>query len=116
VHRLRLGNKLPLAVERAFFPAYCFPNPPDCQDLERRSLYAILREEAGINLEQAVQSLESRAAQPDEAKLLDISVGTPLMFVERVSYDDKQRVIEYGTYFFRGDCVRFVSHSTKPDW
>jgi GntR family transcriptional regulator len=115
VHRLRLADETPMALEYSFFPAHCCPHL-ERHDLETRSIYTILAEEYGIRLQRACQSLEPTVARRHEAELLDIPVGTPLMLIRRTSYDDQQRIIEYAKDLYRGDCFRFISHSRPPDW
>ncbi len=110
VHRLRLADEVPSALEYSYFPAHLCPNLSQ-HDLEKRSVYAILAAEYGIRLESALQSLQPTVARPHEAKLLGISTGAPLMLVERTTYDDRQRIVEYAKDLYRGDCFRFVSQS-----
>jgi GntR family transcriptional regulator len=113
IHRLRLANEMPVALEYSYFPARYFPNL-DSYDLEERSIYAILAEEYGVTLASAHQSLEPVVAQSHQAKLLDIPKGAPLMLVMRTSRDEKRRIVEFAHDFYRGDCFRFVSESRSP--
>lgn len=59
------------------------------------SLYATLKEEAGIELSTAEQTVTAVAARKAEAELLEIRPGAPLLSVERCTIDTKGRVIEY---------------------
>jgi GntR family transcriptional regulator len=102
IHRLRLANEAPVALEYSYFPARLFPQL-DTFDLETRSIYAILSEEYGVNLVAAAQSLEPVVAQPAQAKLLEIRRGAPLMLVMRTSRDEQRRVVEYARDLYRGD-------------
>lgn len=115
VHRLRLGDDLPMAIEHSYFPAHRCPNLQS-HDLETRSIYSILSEEYGIRLGRARQSLEPTVARADEAELLNIQPGVPLMLIERISYDTEQNVVEYAKDLYRGDCFRFVSESESLRW
>lgn len=113
LHRLRLANSVPMVIERSFFPKlYCARL--DEHDLEARSVYAILAEHYDIVLQYAEQSLNATVARPQEAKLLDVSVGAPLILIERIGYDQKDRPVEYAKDLYRGDSFTFVSR-TKRD-
>jgi GntR family transcriptional regulator len=112
LRRLRLANESPAALEHSFFPVRSCPGL-DAHDLETRSVYAILAEEYGIRLVSARQSLEPTVARLHEAKLLGIPAGAPLMLVERTSYDEHQRAVEFAKDLYRGDWFRFVSHSRQ---
>jgi GntR family transcriptional regulator len=112
VHRLRLANLIPAVLEYSYFPAHLCRDLSQ-HDLEQRSIYAILAEEYGIRLANALQTLEPTVAGSYHAKLLNVAAGSPLMRVKRVSYDEQERVVEYAVDLYRGDCFRFVSRS-KP--
>jgi GntR family transcriptional regulator len=114
LHRLRLANAVPMAIERSYFPTTICAHL-DEHDLVGRSVYAVLAEQYGITLQRAEQSLSATVARPQEAKLLNISVGAPLMLVERVSYDQHGRPVEYAKDLYRGDSFRFVSRTRPPD-
>ncbi|MGQ9681613.1 MAG: GntR family transcriptional regulator [Anaerolineae bacterium] len=113
LHRVRLADDTPVALEHSYFPAQRCPNLYSF-DLEKRSVYAVLAEEFGIKLGRARQSLEPTVARPDEADLLGVPEGAPLMLIERTSYDDQQRAVEYAKDLYRGDCFRFVCWSQPP--
>jgi GntR family transcriptional regulator len=113
IHRVRLADNIPMALEHSYFPAHRCPSLEQ-YDLEQRSVYAILAEEFGIHLKHARQSLEPTNARPHEAELLKVPVGVPLMLVERVSYDDQGAIVEYAKDLYRGDSFRFVSGSAPP--
>jgi GntR family transcriptional regulator len=112
VRRLRLADNMPAALEYSYFPQRYLPGLEQ-QDLEHRSIYAIMAEEYGITLAGAVQTLEPVVALAYQAKLLQIPKGAPLMLVTRTSSDERQRIVEFAKDLYRGDCFRFVSHS-KP--
>ena len=110
LHRLRLADNMPAALEISYFPARLFPDL-NRHDLEGRSVYAILAEEYGVRLAWARQCLEPTVARPEEASLLGIPVGAPLMLVERTTFDETERIVEFAKDLYRGDCFRFVSCS-----
>jgi GntR family transcriptional regulator len=110
IHRLRLANEMPVALEYSYFPARLFPQL-DQHDLEARSIYAILAEEYGVTLASAHQALEPVIAQPATARLLEVPRGAPLMQVVRTSRDQKGQVVEHARDLYRGDCFRFVTQS-----
>jgi GntR family transcriptional regulator len=113
IRRLRLANEMAVALENSYFPERYVPGL-DERDLERRSIYAILAEDYGIQLAGALQTLEPVVARPHEAKLLATAKGAPLMLVTRTSSDAHGRAVEYAKDLYRGDCFRFVSHAHAP--
>ena len=113
LHRVRLADDAPVALEHSYFPAARCPSLHSF-DLEKRSVYAVLAEEFGVKLGRARQSLEPTVARPEEAELLGVPEGAPLMLIERISYDEHQCAVEYAKDLYRGDCFRFVSWSQPP--
>ena len=66
-------------------------------DLRGRGLYALLRDR-GVRPHSAVQRLGAVAASADEAALLGLEVGAPLVTMRRVMQDDSGRVVELGDH------------------
>ena len=80
-------------------------------DVGRSSLYRLLDEHFDARPVRAIQSLEPIAARPEEAALLGVTPGEPLMLVERTSWDGRGRAVEHAIDLYRGDRARFVSES-----
>lgn len=104
--RVRLGNQQPMALEFSHFPVRLCPGL-DRFDLERRSIYEVLREEYDLILVRAEQSLEPTLARRFEAEALGIAEGSPLMLWERVAFTATGLPVEYAKDLYRGDRVRF---------
>lgn len=107
VVRLRLGGGVPLALETSFFPAKLVPGLLD-EDLERHSIYRLM-ERYQARPVRAIQSLEPVPARDQEAEVLEVPPGSPLMLVERTAWDARDRAVEYAKDIYRGDRSRFVA-------
>lgn len=104
VIRVRTANREPLALERTYLPAAPFPDL-----LEHRltgSLYDLLARRYGQIAHTAVESLESVIAREDEAALLRVAPGAPLMLIERTVYTAAGMAIEYARDLFRSDRIK----------
>lgn len=55
----------------------------------------------GITLHSARQSVGARAADAGEARLLDEATGAPLLTMERTTFDDTGRAVEFGVHIYR---------------
>jgi len=103
VERLRFGDRAALTLEEACFPF------PDLAGLGLTgSLYETLRECYAAGPVRATESLEAVPARREEAALLGVPAGTPLMLVVRIAYDAEGRPVEYARDRHRGDRARFV--------
>lgn len=104
VIRVRTARREPMALERAYFPTAPFPGL-----LERRlggSIYDVLRKDYGQAPHTANEVLEPVAALDEEARLLQVELGTPLMLIERTTFTVAGLAIEYARDLFRPDRVR----------
>lgn len=109
IARVRLANDEPVALERTAFPAARFPGL--LGKFLDGSLYDLLRERYGVVPRSAVERLEPVVAQADEAAVLDVAVGAPLMLVERTSYGGDGSPLEFSREHHRGDRIRVVVRS-----
>ncbi|GAC1346497.1 MAG: transcriptional regulator NagR [Ktedonobacteraceae bacterium] len=106
--RLRLANEEPMALETTTLIASICPGLQR-ETLENQSLYKLLTERWGIELDYAAQSLEPILAPLHEAKLLHIAPGSPLLLMHRITYDRSGRAFEHVKSLYRGDRYKFVT-------
>lgn len=111
-HRVRSINRLPVMVEMFYLPVSLFPGF-DRLDLRNSSIYTILESQYGITVVGAEQSLEAVAASEYEANLLNLAIGSPLLFERRVGLDQDGRPVEYAKDLYRGDRFRFLLTTRK---
>jgi DNA-binding GntR family transcriptional regulator len=102
--RVRHAADEPLAILRNWLPA-------DVADLTEpalagRGLYELMRAN-GVHLRIAQQRIGARPAAADEAALLHEHKGAPLLTMERTTYDDSGRAVEYGTHVYRAGRYSF---------
>jgi GntR family transcriptional regulator len=113
VERVRLVDGEPLAHEVALLPGEL---PGLHRHLRRLgSLYAVLRQVYGIELADVEDTVETALAGPDEVRLLDTEIGTPLLVVHRLAHDLSGRPVELTRSAFRGDRFRFVARHRAGD-
>ncbi len=104
VERLRSAHGEPVALLRNHLPLGLLPLPTE--ELEATGLYRLMRA-AGITLHSARQSVGARAADEGQARVLGEPVGAPLLTMERTTYDDGGRVVEFGSHVYRADRYAF---------
>jgi len=95
VRRVRLIDRAPVGLHDAYFPL------PRGAHLERseleaaESLYRLLTEKFGFAPAEAVENLFAGAADAEDASLLGVRVGAPILVCERVTLSDRREPIEY---------------------
>lgn len=94
----------PLAILRNWLPLGL--SPITTADMEAGGLYAQLRA-VGVRICVASQRIGARSATAEEARLLATRRGAPLLTMERVTYDDRGRAVEFGNPVYRSDSYSF---------
>jgi GntR family transcriptional regulator len=113
VIRIHLADEARISLEHARFPVALFP------DLlgERLddSIYELMAQRYGLRAVKAVERLVAVLADADQAALLGIEAGDPLMAIERIAYDAADQPLEYSTDLFRGDRTRVIAWAYGAD-
>jgi GntR family transcriptional regulator len=95
IKRVRLMNDKPVGLQESFLRL------PDGAQLEQHeleqagSLYRILIDKFGIKPSESLESVGAVAAQAEDAALLGVTAGTPLLLCERVMLSDRREPVEY---------------------
>jgi GntR family transcriptional regulator len=93
--RLRLADSDPIALMHNFVPVGLLKI--ESEDLERTGLYDLFRRN-GIAPHVATQRVGARKAGAEEAELLEIELGDPVLTMTRTAFDTSGRPIEYGSH------------------
>jgi GntR family transcriptional regulator len=113
VERIRLGNGLPVGLQSSYL---ALPNGQIFrkEDIERTgSLYDLLRERFNLIPTEAEETIEATLASPEEAALLDIAEGSPLLLTTHVMYAQNRRPVEYVKILYRGDRYKYVARLVR---
>lgn len=110
--RLDLSDGLPLAYDRAYIPAE-FSRSVDNEMLQRLDFYELWLEREGLSHSHSVESIEAIAAEQEQASLLEVAAGAPVLFALDQMHGSDGRVIAVFESFYRGDRFRLVSTSTR---
>jgi DNA-binding GntR family transcriptional regulator len=109
MRRLRSSGGQPLALMTNHLPAAL---APDQDELEQAGLYQALRSR-GVHIRLARQRIGAKAADRDEARLLDEKPKAPLLVMTRTAFDDSGRIVEYGSHVYRAS--RYYFDTTLVD-
>lgn len=104
VERLRLTHGEPMAYLCNHLPGELLA--ARSAELESTGLYRLMRG-AGVTLHSARQSVGARAATEAEAELLGETAKAPLLTMERTTFDDTGRTVEYASHLYRASRYSF---------
>ncbi|KRF14060.1 GntR family transcriptional regulator [Nocardioides sp. Soil797] len=113
--RRRLVDGLPLSLDLTYVPRD-LGEPLLEENLEGEDVFVLLEEISGQPLGTADLSLEAIAADPHTAAILDVSSGSPLLMVERLTSLADGRPVDLEFIRFRGDRIsmRGTTRRTSP--
>jgi GntR family transcriptional regulator len=106
--RVRRADGNPMAVEYSRIPSALLADPM----LVEQSLYACL-DAQGTPVVRALQRMSASNATAEQARLLEIDVGTAVIFVTRIGYARDGRAMELTEYYCRVDVYEFVAELTR---
>jgi len=99
--RLRLGNHVPLVVERSYLPYKEFKGI-----LKMRltgSLYHLLTRRFHVTLHRSIQTFRAVTLAREDATLLGVAPRSPGIFLESTIYDSRNIPVEVLHAYHRGD-------------
>ena len=112
-HRLRLADGEPMSIDVSYLSARRFPGLR--KNLKKNSsLYETLATAYGVELAEAEETIETVLAGPEDARLLGVDVGLPLLLVSRHSFDPAGSPVEWAQSWYRGDRYKIVTRLRRP--
>src|SRR5512143_2278562 len=110
VDLLRFANRVPVILERVFFPCVRFPKLEEW-DLEKSSIYDLLTSVYNVELGRISQTVEAIAAVDTVAQQLRIEENAPLLMLSRIIYKkETEEVVLFSQDFLRSDYARIHSN------
>lgn len=106
VRRVMSLNGTPLAYMISFLP-HAVGRRLTTEALERRPIASLLPQRFGVPIRRAVQTVEPVAADLEVARRLGVSIGAPVLLVERDFLGRRDTPVYHSCAFYRGDRYRF---------
>ena len=113
LERVRLGNDVPIGLQTSYLSLEPGQSITRTEMEESGSLYRLLQEKFHIIPSEADETLEVTLATKEEAALLQIEEGAPLLLSERVLFAQNRRPVEYVKILYRGDRYRYIVRLTR---
>jgi len=103
VRRLRYVDNRPIVISTSYLAGGI-----STDDNFEGSLYKLLGEKYGLYISNGEAIIEACLADEQDAKLLEIPVGSAVLNITWCSKTNSGRVVEFSEATFRGDCYRYV--------
>lgn len=106
VYRLRTGDETPVLLVHHYLTPTVRLEPEDLEG----SLYAALERKLGVRLQEAYHTIRAGRPAPEEAELLGIDVGEPVVKFERTTLNADGRPVVYEQGTARSDMYEYSVH------
>jgi GntR family transcriptional regulator len=106
MRRLHFTSGKPYAVISLYLLQEVFQRSPE-EFRSRAVIPLLLRMKRAVRIVRAHQTMSIGAADPDTARLLEVSVGAPVAQVTRVFLDRQDQILYYAEVLYRGDWVKW---------
>ncbi|WP_156458195.1 GntR family transcriptional regulator [Devosia epidermidihirudinis] len=101
ITRVRTADGVPMCLEHCYMPAALVPGLETLQ--WDGSLYEVLSQTYGLNVEKAEQSIRATVLGADDATALSVPEFSPAFRVQRVAFDARGRRLEFALSTYRAD-------------
>ena len=112
IHRIRSIKEIPFVIHLAFLPFEKCRSVSDA-DLENISLTSFIENVLGVTIAYAEETVLALPAEQQEARMLDIKKGFPVLVKEGISYDRNNIPIRYSIAKYRSDIARLKTTHKK---
>lgn len=114
LNRLRFGDDEPIGIQfSTILTEYC-PNL-ERHDFNLSSLYDILASEYKLTVREIHHTITAAVANAEQAELLEVTVGDPLVVVNTTTYFENGKLFEHTTSFYRADKYEYSTrHMYMP--
>jgi GntR family transcriptional regulator len=114
LRNLRFAKQLPFAIEEMYFSHERFPALATL-DLNNCSVYGTLEKLYDALPQEALDLITAGSATAQEAGLLGINKGAPVMRLKRVSTDKAGLPVEYCKMVFHADRYQFIGRMQRSE-
>lgn len=112
IERVRLADGVAMSFDETYLPLDIGEKVAS-NDLEAEPIFDLLENKYELPLVEAQYQLEAATANEHVAQALGIEVGSPIFLIERTSYTEGHRPVDYEKLYYRGDLIRFSTRLSR---
>jgi GntR family transcriptional regulator len=113
IERVRYADGVAMSFDETYLPLEIGEKVAS-NDLESEPIFALLEGKYDIPLVEAEYQLEAVTADERVATALGVAIGSAILLIERTSYTEGHRPIDYEKLHYRGDLIKFVTRLSRP--
>ena len=112
IERVRLANGVAMSFDETYLPLDIGEKIVS-NDLEAEPIFSLLENKYGLPLVEAEYRLEAVTADEHVAQALEVAPGSPIFLIERTSYCEGPKPIDYEKLYYRGDLIKFSTRLSR---
>ncbi|MEJ5021437.1 GntR family transcriptional regulator [Ochrobactrum vermis] len=112
IRRVRLADGVAMSLDETYLPRE-IGEKIVTHDLDVEPIFTLLEDRYDLPLIEAEYRLEAISAAPDVAAALAVEPGSAVFLIERTSYTEGHRAIDYEKLHYRGDLISFVTRLAR---
>ena len=112
IERVRLADDVAMSFDETYLPLEIGEKVVS-NNLEAEPIFALLEGKYDLPLIEAQYQLESVTADDYIAQALGVDVGSAIFLIERTSYTEGPKPIDYEKLYYRGDLIKFVTRLSR---
>lgn len=105
IKRVRYANNEPVSIHLSYVPQHLCPGLT-LERIEHEQLCDVLKNDYSLAIDSVHETLESILATEEEARLLGIQKGYPLLLLDEITKTATGITFEYHKILFRGDKIK----------
>ncbi|WP_430389946.1 GntR family transcriptional regulator [Dyella sp. 20L07] len=112
IERVRLANGVVMSFDETYLPLDIGEKVAS-HDLDAEPIFDLLETKYELPLIEAEYKLEAVIADQRVAQALGVELGSPIFLIERTSYSEGHRPVDYEKLYYRGDLIRFSTRLVR---
>jgi GntR family transcriptional regulator, N-acetylglucosamine utilization regulator len=113
LERLRLADGVPIGIHYSYLPLSSGQIITLEEVDEYGSLYDLLQGKFNLIPSEADETLEATIADAEEAQLLEVNIGSPLLLIERIVWSQTRYPMEFVKVLYRADRYKYFVHLNR---
>jgi GntR family transcriptional regulator len=112
IQRVRLADGSPLSFDETYLPQDLGVKIM-ADDLEQEPIFTLLEQKYSTPLLEAEYRLAAVPSHGTVARALGVDAGSPIFLIERTTFSEAHRPVDYERLYYRGDHIRFVTRLSR---
>ncbi|WP_442596230.1 GntR family transcriptional regulator [Neobacillus sp. D3-1R] len=104
--RVRYADGTPIALESLYMPKALVPDL--MMDQAEESIYEYVGNQLNLEISRGIQELEASISTKEEAGILGIKEGAPVLRIQRIGYLADGTALELAQSVYRGDLYKYT--------